>query len=436
MAHTHNIVILGAGYVGMYTALGLRRKLRKQLKSGEVTITLLSPESYMTYQPFLPETAAGSLEPRHVVVNLRRALKGCRIVNGWVTGIQTGARSVSYTSEAGEDTTIGYQTLVIALGSVSRLLPIPGLNERGIGVKSVGEAVLLRNHVLRQLDVAASTTDPAIRARALSFVVVGGGFAGIETLAELENMSRAAVRDYPNISAEELRWVLVEATGRILPELGDDMGRRTTRMLLKRDIDVRLNTRLESAQDGTIVLSDGTTFESETLVWTAGVKANPVLANSDLSRDKQGRVRGDRYLRSAESPDVWVAGDCAAVPDLTRPGQLCPPSAQHAMRQAKRLAANIVAVYEGKQPRQYRHKNAGAVAGLGLHQGAAQIYGIKLSGLLAWLMHRTYHAAMMPTVNRKIRVVADWTLALLFRRDVVSLGEIHTPRAEFERAHQ
>lgn len=428
------IVIAGAGYGGMYTAWRLQRKLRRQLKAGTVQITLIDPASYMTYQPFLPETAAGSLEPRHVVVNLRRLLRRCEFINGSVTAISQADKQISYLSAADEKQTIDYDLLVVALGGVSRTLPIPGLADYGIGIKSVGEAAWLRNHVLSRLDVAASTSDPEIRRRMLTFVVVGGGYAGIETLAELEDLSRVAARDYPELRDERLRWVLVEATDRILPEVGPKLGKRTVAMLQERGIDMRLETRLESAADGHIVLSDGEEFDADTLVWTAGVRANPVLASSDLPLDDRGRLRGDATLQVVDAPDVWAIGDCAAIPDLTQPGKLCSPSAQHAIRQAKRLAANIVATLRGRKVVEYRHRYAGSVAGLGLHRGVAQIFGIPLRGFPAWFVHRSYHVMMMPTIGRKVRIVADWTLALFFKRDVISLGEIHEPRAEFTSA--
>jgi len=426
------ILVVGGGYVGMYTALRLQRKLRRE----NVRITVVDPRSYMTYQPFLPEAAAGSLEPRHVVVPLRPVLKHCQVLSARVTSIRHAERTATVVPNAGDPYELQYDQLVIALGSVARTLPIPGLADFGIGFKQVEEAIALRNHVLDRLDVAASTADEAVRRRALSFVVVGGGYAGVEALAELQDMAVDALRYYPYLKKEHMRWMLVEAADRILPEVGAKMGRYTVEELERHGIDVRLNTRLESCVDGKIVLDDGTSFESDTLIWTAGVKAHPMLAETDLPLDERGRLRCRADLRVQGVSDAWGAGDCAAVPDLTsdEPGATTSPSAQHAVRQAKRLADNIVAVLKGREPVDYRHKHVGSVASLGLHKGVAQVYGVKLKGFVAWFMHRTYHVSRMPTLNRKVRIVLDWTLALFFRREAVSLGRIHVPRREFRAA--
>jgi NADH dehydrogenase len=329
--------------------------------------------------------------------------------------------------------------VVVAVGSIARTLPIPGLKEVGIGFKQVEEAIALRNHVLDRLDVAASLDDPALRSRALTFVFVGGGYAGIEALGELEDMARAAVAFHDGLTEHDLRFVLVEATRRILPEVGEAMGRYTVEQLRSRGIDVRLETRLESCVEGEVVLSDGTTMGADTLVWTAGVKANPVLGHTDLPLDGHGRLRCAADLRVEADGGIvegaWGAGDCAAVPDLTGPpGAFCSPSAQHAVRQARLLGDNLVAVLRGNEPSAYKHRHVGSVASLGLHKGVAQVYGVRMRGLPAWFMHRTYHMSRMPTLNRKIRIVLDWTLALFFRRELVALGRLQNPRAEFQSA--
>ncbi|MEV8631297.1 NAD(P)/FAD-dependent oxidoreductase [Streptosporangium sp. NPDC051023] len=430
MTEPVRILIVGGGYVGMYAALRLQRELRR----GEARITLVDADSYMTYQPFLPEAAAGNVEPRHVVVPLRRVLRRCRILNGWVVGVDPVARTVDLRPHGGPGRILRYDLLIFAPGSVSRTLPIPGLAECGIGFKSLEEAIHLRNHVLGQLDLADSTTDAAIRARALTFVFVGAGFAGVEALAELEDMARDACAYYPTIEPRHMRWFLVEATDRILPEVGPEMGRWTLEQLRGRGIDVRTRTRLMSAVDGHIVLDDGTECDADTLVWTAGVRPHPLVRTSGLPLDAMGRVKATAELTVEGSRTVFTAGDCAAVPDLTRPGEMCAPNAQNAVRQARTLAGNVVATLRGEEPRPYRHAYAGSVAGLGLHQGVAQIHGHKLRGLSAWFMHRTYHLSRVPTLNRKVRILIDWTLSLFFRRDIVSLGQLAEPRKEFERA--
>ncbi|MGM0357743.1 NAD(P)/FAD-dependent oxidoreductase [Streptomyces sp. ECR3] len=434
------ILIVGGGYVGLYTALRLQRKLKPELGRGEVEIVVVSPDPYMTYQPFLPEAAAGSISPRHVVVPLRRVLADCRIVVGEVQTIDHSKRTVTLTTLATEETggteQLSYDELVLAPGSVSRTLPVPGLAEHGIGFKSVEEAIGLRNHVLEQLDIASSTRDPAIRDAALTFVFVGGGYAGVEALAELEDMARYASRYYHNVRREDMKWILVEATGRILPEVGEEMGRYTVTELRRRNIDVRLDTRLESCVDRIAVLSDGSRFPTRTVVWTAGVKPHPVLAATDLPLNARGRLRCTPYLTVDGVDHAWGAGDAAAVPDVStdEPGKETAPNAQHAVRQAKTLGDNLARSLRGQPLQQYSHAYVGSVASLGLHKGVAHVYGRKLKGWPAWFMHRTYHLSRVPTFNRKARVLAEWTLAGLFKREIVSLGSLEHPRAEFELA--
>ncbi|WP_431043559.1 NAD(P)/FAD-dependent oxidoreductase [Streptomyces sp. P1-3] len=431
------ILVVGGGYVGMYTAL----RLQRQLKRGEAQVIVVDPEPYMTYQPFLPEAAAGSISPRHVVVPLRRVLPKCQVVIGAATAIDHAKRTANIKTLASEEEGTGaiaihYDELVLAPGSVSRALPIPGLADYGIGFKTVEEAIGLRNHVLEQLDIASSTRDPDVRDAALTFVFVGGGYAGVEALAELEDMARYAVRYYHNITPDDLKWILVEATGRILPEVGEEMGRYAVRELRGRNIDVRLETRLETCEDRVAVLSDGSRFPTRTLVWTAGVKPHPILAATDLPKDGRGRLVCTPDLRVEGVEHAWAAGDAAAVPDLTakEPGKECAPNAQHAVRQAKVLAGNILAALREQPLKEYEYSYAGSVASLGLHKGVAHVYGRKFKGYPAWFMHRVYHLSRVPTFNRKARVLAEWTLAGLFKREIVSLGSLENPRAEFELA--
>jgi NADH:quinone reductase (non-electrogenic) len=429
------ILVVGGGHVGLYVALRLTRRWR----SRRVEVTVVDPQPHMTYQPFLPEAAAGSLSPRHTVVPLRRELPRCHVLSGEVTRIEHARKAATVQPIIGPPREVPYDQIVVAPGSISRTLPIPGLREQAVGFKTIGEAIYLRNHVLDQLDVAATTVDGPTRRRALTFVFVGGGYAGIEALAEMEDMARDALRYYEELSPADMRWVLVEATHRILPEVDPDMGVYAANQLRRRRMDIRLGTRLESCVDGVVRLSDGDTFEADTIVWTAGVRPSPMLEHSDLPRDDRGRLTCLPTLQvvGADGSIVegaWSAGDCAAVPDLTAgtPGALCSPSAQHAVRQAVRLAGNIRAIRRGRAAREYRYRYAGSVASLGLHKGVAQVYGIKLRGLPAWFMHRTYHLTRIPSLNRKIRVVVDWTLALFLKREVVSMGGLHRPRQPFE----
>ncbi|MFJ8054542.1 NAD(P)/FAD-dependent oxidoreductase [Streptomyces luteogriseus] len=435
------ILVVGGGYVGMYTALRLQRRLKRELHRGEVEITVVTPDPYMTYQPFLPEAAAGAISPRHVVVPLRRVLDRCRILIGEVTAVDHAKRTATVTTLATEEEGTGgqrlsYDQLVLAPGSVSRTLPVPGLADHGIGFKTVEEAIGLRNHVIEQMDIASSTRDPAIRDAALTFVFVGGGFAGVEALGELEDMARYAARYYHNVQPEDMKWILVEASDRILPEVGEEMGRYTVTELRRRNIDVRLQTRLESCADRVAVLSDGARFPTRTVVWTAGVKPHPVLAATDLPRNGRGRLTCTPELSVDGTTHAWAAGDAAAVPDVTaeEQGRECAPNAQHAVRQAKVLADNIVHSLRGEPLETYEHAYVGSVASLGLHKGVAHVYGRKVKGYPAWFMHRAYHLSRVPTFNRKARVLAEWALAGLFKREIVSLGSLEHPRAEFELA--
>lgn len=413
----------------MSTAIRLQNKLR----AGEATITVVDPLPHMTYLPFLPEVAAGSIDPRHIVVPLRTVLRKCTVITGNVSKVEHADRRAQITTPDGATLWVDYDIIVMTAGSVARTLPVPGLADQGIMFKTVTEAAYLRDHVLSRLDHASTTDDAALRARLLTFVVIGGGYAGIEALAELQDMARFAIRYYPKITAADMNWVLVEATDRIMPEVSPKMGRYTIERLTKRGIKVHLNTRAESLVDGNVELSDGTKFGSDTIVWTAGVKANPMLGYTDLPVDSRGRLHCSATLEVVGVTNAFGAGDISAVPDLSKIDEdssaTCSPSAQHAVRQAKVLADNVVALIRGKELKQYSHKYAGSVASLGLHRGVADVYGMKIRGWPAWMMHRGYHVAKMPTLSRKVRIVADWTLAGFFRREIVALDQIDHPKA-------
>jgi NADH dehydrogenase len=435
------VVVLGGGSVGLYVARRLRRKLGKR----EAAIVVVDPRPYMTYAPFLPEAGAGSIDARDVVAPHRKALKGIDVLQGMVVNIAHGDKKVTIHPEEGPDYEVSYDQLVVGLGSVSRTLPIPGLAESAIGFKNVEEAIAVRNHVLNRMDVASSTWDADARKRMLTFTFVGGGFAGIEALAEIEDMARYATRNYPTIEPEDLRFVMIEGSGRILPEVSEPMGLWALEEMKKRGIEFHLSTFLSSCVDGHVVTSTGVEFDTDTIVWTAGVKANPVIKDaSDLPVDRMGRVTVLPTLQVATMdddgngvivPDAWAAGDCAAVPDVLNPGQFCPPNAQHAIREANRLADNIVAQYQGQVPVEYKHKSVGVVASLGLYKGVAELFGfLKLRGPLAWLAHRGYHVMAMPTGNRKFRIMVGWIGQFIMGREIVSLGSLHDPRDEFRKA--
>lgn len=423
------ILIVGGGYIGFYTAMGLEKHLRK----AEADVTLVSPDSYMTYQPFLPEAAAGLLEPRHVVVPLRDVLKKVHVITAPVTSIDCAAKVATVHPRNEEPYEISYDEIVIGVGSVTRTFPLPGLQEHAIGSKSVGEAIYLRNHVLSCLDIAESTNDTNRKKRALTFVFVGGGYAGVEALAELQDLADDAVKKYQRVEKSDLRWVLVEAAPTILTEMSPTAGQYTVDLLRKRGMEVYLETTVTSAEGGVITLSNGGSFPADTLVWTAGVKADPLAASLPWPKDERSRLITDENLEIKGVEGAWSGGDCAAVPDVIK-GGTCPPTAQHAMRQAKRLAKNIVAHIRGEELKPFRYRQLGGLASLGRNKGVATILGLRLRGFPAWFLARTYHLLMIPTVGRKVRIALDWTVALFFRRDMVQLGALQSPREAFEEA--
>jgi len=422
------ILVVGAGFGGFYAAMHLRRAVDLGHR-----VTVVNPENFMQYQPFLPEVASGTIDPRAVAVPLRRTLRHCEVVIGEVQRIDHDRRIANVRLVDERETELGYDVVVLSPGSWSRVLPIPGLAEHGVGFKTVPEAIWLRNHVLSRLDLAAEVDDPERRRAALTFVFVGGGYAGVEALGELEDLARDALESYTSVRAEEMRWVLVEAAGTIMPELSDDLAEYAMERLSARGIRILLDTRLESAEGGTITLSDGQVFGADTLVWTAGVKPSPLAAESGFPVDETGRIRTDAFLRVEGVDDAWATGDAAAVPDRLA-GGVMPPTAQHGMRQGKRVGDNVVAVLEGRRPVPFDYRGIGSVASLGRYKGVALIFGVRLRGFPAWFAHRTYHLYAMPTLTRKVKIAADWTVALLFPRDLAQLGSTENPRASFLRA--
>jgi NADH dehydrogenase len=429
------VLVCGGGFVGAYVAMRLERHLR----APDDEIVLVNAENYLQYQPFLPEAASGTIEPRHVLVALRQVLRRTRLVVGEAERVDHTARTARVRTLDGGSADFPYDEVILAPGSVSRVLPVPGLAERAVGFKTIEEAIHLRNDVLACFEAAAETKDPDRRRSLLTFLFVGGGYAGVEALAELEDLSRAALAHYPELTRTRPRWVLVEATSQILPETDRRLADYAQRQLSQRGIEVHLETRLESAEDGVMRLSNGESFPAETLVWTTGVRPGPLAVRSGLPVDEKDRVTCDEYLRVCHPdgsvvPGVWAAGDAAAVPDLTT-GGLCPPTAQHALRQGRRLADNLAAISDGRPLRPFKYRNRGQLVSLGRYRGVAQLLGrIRLRGMLAWWLHRSYHLTMMPTFNRKVRISLDWTVALLFPRDFVALGSLQRPRAAFQRA--
>lgn len=405
-------LILGGGFAGSYVARLL----------GKRGATIVSPENFMLYTPMLPEAASGTLEPRHVVVPLRPMCPHAELVLGRARQIDPAGRRVQVELEDGL-VWIGYRDLVVALGSVVRALPIPGLAEHGLGFKDLADAIRLRNHVLRRLEAAVAASSPAHRARELSFVFVGAGYAGVEALAELWDLVRAALRYYPSLQAEPQRWVLVEAAPKILPEIPAKLGDYAAELLARRGVEILVGTTLERLEPHAAVLADGTEIRTGTLVWTAGVRAHPLLGELGLPLDERGRVLVNGMLQVEGHQHLWSLGDCARVPNEATPGQPDPPTCQHALRQARRLAKNLRG---DRQP--YRYRMLGQVATLGRYKGIADVLGVRLRGFPGWWVTRSYHLYQLPLASRKLRVVVDWTVALCFRRDIAELGTLGHPR--------
>jgi NADH dehydrogenase len=428
------ILIIGGGYAGFYTAW----RLEKLLKRGEAEVTLVDPLPYMTYQPFLPEVAAGSIEARHVVVSHRQHLRKTNLVSGKLSKINHKTRKATIAIEGGKPINLDYDQVIMTAGAVTRTFPIKGIAETAIGMKTIEEAVEVRNRLVGNFERAAALPrNSKLRQRLLTTVVVGGGFAGIETFAELRSAATHLLRYYPQIDFDEIQFHLIEAMGRIMPEVSLTTSEWVINNLAKRSAKIHLNTQLESADGGVIKLSTGESFESDLIIWTAGVAAAPVAKNTTFPLDARMRITANAKLQIVDGDKpiehAWTAGDVSAVPDLSGGGVggYCVPNAQHAVRQAKLLAKNIVASIRGEEPREYRHSNLGAVAGLGIGVGAFQSGKLGLVGFVAWIMHRGYHGLAMPTWERKIRVVSGWFWNLLLGRDMVSLEQVRSPRLFF-----
>jgi NADH dehydrogenase len=405
-------VVVGGGYAGSYVARCL----------GKRGATIVNPQNSMLFSALLPEAASGTLEPRHVVVPLRAMCPHAELVLGNARTLDFQRRRVQVESLEGL-VNIGYEDLVLAVGSISRALPIPGLADHALGFKDLADAIQLRNHVLQRLEAADVAPNETHRQRELSFVFIGAGYAGVEALAELADLVRDAIRYYPALRHAPQRWVLVDAAPKILPEIPTRLGEYAARQLVKRGVEIHVETTLESVDAGSATLSNGERILTHTLVWTAGVKASPELARFGVPLDERGRVKVDETLRVEGHEHVWALGDDAAVPNTATPGAFDPPTQQHALRQARRLAKNIAG-----EPKPYRYKMLGQVATLGRYKGIADVLGLRFTGFLGWFITRTYHLYQLPLLSRKLRVVADWTTSLFFRRDIAELSMLGHPR--------
>ena len=404
------VLILGGGFAGAYVAKLL----------GDGGATMVSRENFMLYTPLLPEAASGTLEPRHAVVPLRVMCPHAELLLGDVKAVDLEARTATIETDGGEQP-VRWRQLVVALGAVTRTVPVPGLAEHGLSFKSLPDAINLRNHVLSELEAADAEQDEAVRRARLSFVFVGAGYAGVEALAELSDLVDDALRYYPRLRSTPRRWAIVDAAPKILPEIPPRLGEYAAHELIQRGVEIYVATTLASISGEEAVLGDGTRIPTRTLVWTAGVRANPLLRELGLPLDERGRVEVDEFLRVRGLDGVWALGDCARVPN-TRSAEPDPPTCQHALRQARRLAKNIAGT-----PEPYGYRMLGQVATLGRYKGIADVMGLRLRGFLGWFVTRTYHLYQLPLTQRRLRVVVDWTVALLFRRDVVELGKLGHP---------
>jgi len=421
----HDIVIAGGGFGGFYAARGLERALPRH--SGKVT--LVNDVNFMLYTPLLPGAAGGTLEPRHVVVALREELRRTDIRVATLVDADPARKVVRITSVHGENEELPYDQLVVALGSVSRTLPIPGLAERAIGFKTLPEAIELRNRLVRTLEAAESLDDPVQREAWLTYVFVGGGYAGLEGLAELQDFAAEVLDLYPRCRAHGTRWILVEAKDRVMTEIPAQLSDFATRELRGRGIEFRVNTMLEEVGPGWARLSGGETVPTHTVVWTAGVKAHPAVQRLGLPLTGGGRIATEPTLRVKGHADVWAIGDAAAVPDPANKGQPCPPTAQHAIRQGRLVARNVAATLGSGRVKPFRYRTRGVFVDLGEGEAVASTMGLRWRGRPAWLLARTYHLIMLPGLKRKLRLLTDWNVGLLFGRDASELGRLGHPPA-------
>jgi NADH:ubiquinone reductase (H+-translocating) len=407
------VVIAGGGFGGLYAVRALQRKL----PPGSAEITVVSESNFLLYAPLLPAVAGGALSPRHVTIPLRQHLNGAKLAIGRVCGCDPERRALEFQPVEGQRRELPYDHLVVALGTVSRNLPIPGLATRAIGFKQILEAWHLRDTLLRSLEIAETLDDPAARTPYLSFVVAGGGYTGVEVIAEAQDLAAELVHLYPRCEAQGLRWLLVEANDQIIRELPADLAEFTVQELRRRGIEVRARTRLEGVNEDSVTLSTGEEIPARTVVWTAGIVPAAAVAQLGLPLTDGGRVQVDEYMRVAGCEGIWSIGDCAAVPDPASPGKACPPTAQHAMRQGTAVAHNIAAALGHGTPRPFSFKTIGMVVDLGHRKAVAKIAGVKMRGFPAWLCARGYHLMAIPGFGRRFRLALDWAVDIFYKRD-------------------
>lgn len=407
------IVIVGAGFAGFEAARTLAR-----LSRGAADIVVLNPTDYFLYLPLLPEVAAGILEPRRVTVSLNATLPGVRVVLGEADGFDLEARTVSYIDPEGRKGSLGYHRLVIAAGSVNKLLPVPGVTRYAHGFRGIPEALFLRDHLTRQIEMADNADDPAERDARCTFVVVGAGYTGTEVAAQGVLYTEALTR-HREVLRGRPRWLLIDTADRVLPSLGDRLAAAADQVLSERGVEILLRTSVGEAVEHGVHLSNGEFVPTHSLIWCVGVRPDPLVADLGLAT-KRGRLVVDEFLNVPGYPEVYACGDAAAVPDLTRPGELTGMTAQHATRQGKAAAHNIAASYGRGRRRPYRHHDLGFVVDLGGLDAAANPLGLPLAGPPAKVVTRGYHLLSMP--GNRVRVAADWLLDTILPRQGVQLG--------------
>ena len=395
-------LILGGGFGGAHVARLLG------------SATVVSPESSLLFTPLLPEVAAGAIEPRHAFVPLRMMCPRAELLRGRASALDPISRTVTVETETGS-VVVSYWRLVIALGSTPHLPPIPGLGVHALTFKDMSDAIHLRNHVLRRLDLAES--DPRQAARQLTFVFVGAGYAGVEALAETRQLVQDALPHYPALRGVRQRWLLVDAAPRILAEVPDRLSRYTSGLLQRHGVEILTSSRVSSVDGSAVTMDTGRRIDTATVVWAAGVSAHPLARSWALPLDERGRVVVDSSLRVQGLPDIWALGDCAAVPNAATPGRFDPPTCQHAVRQARALVGSI-----SGETRPYRYRSIGEGATLGRGRGIARVFGLHVSGRPGALVTRAYHVSAVPVGSRRLRILADGLLSTLLRRDIAELG--------------
>ena len=418
-----DVVIAGGGFGGLYAA----RRLEQRLPRHSARIVLVSDVNFLLYTPLLPGAASGSLEPRHVVVPLREELDWTEMRLGRVESAYPARNELRLRTVDGRDEVLRYDQLIVSLGSVSRVLSVPGLAEHALGFKTLADAIALRNRALLNLEIAESLPDEEARREYLTFVFVGAGYAGLEGLAEMQDFVADVMDRYPRSRLAGARFVLVEARERVMSEISAQLAEFAARELRKRGIEIRTNTMLESVDDRSATLSTGERIPARTVCWTAGVKTPAVVGRLGLPLVR-GRIDVDATMRVKGHDNVWAIGDAAAVPDpAKRRRQPTPPTAQHAIRQGRRVAENVSAALTGGKPKPFRYRTLGVFVDMGQHQAVAQMLGVSLRGFPAWFAARTYHLMMMPGVARRVRLAADWTTGLFFGRASAELGQLGHP---------